>query len=116
MRSKVATEAKTSDALRPQTEEVRLKSHTLEKLHASPTLSREDVTLEYPEFQMHVPELIELLRRGVEARPATPRGDTFSVVGPSHDFWIQPYIEKDPPHRVIKVHILGCSKEQSGSV
>jgi hypothetical protein len=112
MKSKVAAELKVPVALpRRRKEYTLLKSTTAQRLCASPTLSREDVTVEYPEFQPHVDEVIELLGEGAQASPVTPRGDIFSVVGPSHDFWIQPYVRRGPSQKVVRVHILGWSRK-----
>jgi len=75
MRSKAAVESKERGARhRRQPDGTLLGSHTDERLRASLMLGREDVTLEYPEFQAHIGELIELLRQGDEARPGHPRG------------------------------------------
>jgi hypothetical protein len=114
MRSKASVGLKERVASRHHRKEcVLLKSHTVQRLRASPTLRREDVAVEYPEFHRHIDELMELLRKGVEVHPVTPKGNIFSIVGPIHDFWIQPYVGKNSSQEVVKVHILGCSRKLS---
>ena len=69
------------------------------------------VSIQFPNFQPFVPELLEVLRQGATAEtvPVIKDGSTFAVHGRTRTFWIKIWHRTDSEMTAIeKVRILNC--------
>jgi hypothetical protein len=84
---------------------------TLDPLQLIP----EQITAEFEEDLTDRTELIETLRQGsiLHPVPEMPQATTFSVNGPTKNFWIKVFYSSTDPTRIERVHIMGVSRRGS---
>ena len=78
-------------------------------------LTGEQVTAEFEEDLADRGELIETLRQGpvLHPVPEMPQATTFSIDGPTKNFWIKLFYSPEDPSRIGRVHIMGVSRRGS---
>ena len=78
-------------------------------------LAPEQITAEFGEDLTHREELIDALRQGAVLHPVSemPRASTFSVDGPTKNFWIKLFYSGEDSGRIERVHIVGVSRRGS---
>lgn len=62
-------------------------------------------------------ELIETLRQGSVLCPVpeASHGTTFSLDGPTRNFWIKLFHLPEDPRRIERIHLMGVSRRGTGT-
>jgi hypothetical protein len=81
------------------------------------TLTASQITAEFQEDLAHMSELIETLQQGSVLCPVpeAPHATTFSLDGPTRNFWVKLSHLREDPSRIERVHLIGVSRRGSGT-
>lgn len=80
-------------------------------------LTSAQITAEFAEDLAYLAELIATLQQGSVLCPVpeAPHGTTFSLDGPTRNFWIKLFHLREDPSRIERVHLMGVSSLGSGT-